>query len=168
MSGNTIFALAGTMHPAPHRSGYFTTSVRPTRIFRGRDEEETRAFLTPPHGSLFHASEVLELGKKYLRENMFRQKFQHEVPPPPRPPGFFKGGKKVESLRGFEWVVWNSYFNCNNVYIWKINFKYIFVILSRKSKAESNLFGWEGYVKGNTSAILRVMMNFFLSNGGVG
>lgn len=108
----------------------------------------------------FTLQKVLEL-EKYLRENMFKQKFQHEAPPAPSP-GFFKGGKKMESLRGFEWVVWNSYFNCNNVHIWKINFKYFFVILSRKSKAESNLFGWERYVKGNTSAILRVMKNFFI------
>lgn len=84
MSGNTIFALAGAMHPALHSQIILLLSVRPTRIFRGRDEEEIRAFLTLPHGSLFHASEVLEL-RKYLRENVQTKVPTGGVPSPPLP-----------------------------------------------------------------------------------
>lgn len=75
-------------------------SARHVRVFRGRDEEETRDFLTLPHCSLFHASEVLE-----PRELSQKKNVQTKVSAVRSPPGLFKGSKKMESLRGFERVV---------------------------------------------------------------
>lgn len=89
MSRNTIFkTLKRAIHQTSHRSGYFATPVRHMRLFRARDEEETRNFLILPNAIVFTLQKLLNSGK-YFRENMFGPKF-----PAVRPlPMFFKGSK---------------------------------------------------------------------------
>ena len=75
---------------------------------------------------------------------MFRQKFLVVM----SLSAFFKGSEKVESLKWeYEWF--ETYLNCNNIYIWKTNQKNHFCNSNQKSKTQYSL-GQEGYVKKQT------------------
>ena len=96
---------------------FFATPGRNIKIFRAKDEEETKNFLTPPTCKIFLLQRLLN-SRKYSREYMFRQKFLVVM----SLSAFFKGSEKVESLKWeYEWF--ETYLNCNNIYIWKTNQK---------------------------------------------